>query len=950
LLYSYFTRIPKKNPQPGENNVHALVNNGWIWNADPLVNFASESDAYFLRKVIVWGDCVKLNYGKSPEDNPWLWNHMKEYSVKMAEMFHGFRIDNCHSTPIHLAQYLLDASRKVRPNLYVVAELFTGSEEKDLIFVSKLGINSLIREAIVSWDAAEQSRLIHRYGGQPVGSFYVTLENCDFNQTEELDSMELIAEGSAPHALFMECTHDNETPFQRRTAEDALPNAALTCFTASAIGSVHGYDELYPELLNLVNETRIYSKCFHTLVNSINKDVTNDILNPFLPQSFLQIKLYLQALHIYLSDKHYSEVYVHRDREIIRIIRDNPVNHHGFLLIAHTSFRKNHSSEFEEIRIRGSNVKLITGGTLTVNTTKKTTNELIGFDSCVISNVEDMFKIETGRDANGEYVDIKLKQFPQGSILIFEKKLQTKAVESLNAIQSILKMKYPTNKLSDATKCIKSLDDAISKLHFNDLNVLLYRCENEEHESTGHSVYVVPNYGPVAYCGLQGFMSIMRWVAKENNLGHPFCHHLRNGPWALNYIYERLERQLDQYPNLQDIYHWLKSLLNNVKELPFYLWPKYFYLVLTSAYTSARKHGIIMMSEFIKNNDSFVHSLALGSIQMCGSVKSTGLFPVEPYGPSLAAGLPHFSNGFMRCWGRDIFIALRGIFLLTGRFKEAKEHILAFTSVVRHGLVPNLLDSGRKPRYNARDAVWFCLQSIQDYCKISPEGEKFLDESFKRRFPTDEYIPVSDPRSFYTSMTIREFIFHVLQRHAEGIHFREHNAGPDLDRVMTNQGFNIDIETSWKTGLVFGGNAWNCGTWMDKMGESVKAGTSGRPATSRDGAAIEINGLLKSTLRWIVELQAKGLFQFEGVKVNDRTITFEEWNDLLQRNFEKCFYVPLNAEQDYDYYVDSSIIHRRGMYKDCFMSTPPFRDYQLRPNFCIAYVVVSLEELTKTGT
>lgn len=74
----------------------------------PDLDWATECDFSFLRRrVSIWGDSIKLRYGKCPADSPYLWEHMSKYVSTMAEIFDGFRLDNAHSTPIHVCQYLL---------------------------------------------------------------------------------------------------------------------------------------------------------------------------------------------------------------------------------------------------------------------------------------------------------------------------------------------------------------------------------------------------------------------------------------------------------------------------------------------------------------------------------------------------------------------------------------------------------------------------------------------------------------------------------------------------------------------------------------------------------------------------------------------------------------------------------------------------------------------------
>ena len=73
---------------------------------------------------------------------------------------------------------------------------------------------------------------------------------------------------------------------------------------------------------------------------------------------------------------------------------------------------------------------------------------------------------------------------------------------------------------------------------------------------------------------------------------------------------------------------------------------------------------------------------------------------------------------------------------------------------------------------------------------------------------------------------------------------------------MLDNGFNVKVEADLaQTGFCFGGNADNCGTWMDKMGSAPML-NKGKPATPRDGAPIELVGLQYSVLSYLAQLHA----------------------------------------------------------------------------------------------
>ncbi|UZJ52793.1 hypothetical protein CBS101457_002113 [Exobasidium rhododendri] len=933
FIEGYFTRLSPNHPSAKKHNSNpkklALANNGWIWAADPLMDFASsKSRVYLRREVISWADCVKLRYGSKPEDSPFLWDHMKRYCTTAAAVFDGFRIDNCHSTPIHVGEYFLDAARKTNKNLYICAELFTGSEEMDVLFVSKLGLNSLIREMENGPDPKEESRLLYRFGvNKPIGSMDIECLSTQSTVTipgkgsksPAVDCTVIPLPGSSPHALFMDVTHDNETPTRKRTTEDAITMAALVAFSWSAIGSNKGFDELYPAQLNVVSETRKYK-----VIKDGEKEEGG--------QGIGSIKRVFNHLHQEMVIDGYSEGHVHQENDYITMHRIHPQTHKGYLVIAHTAFHpgvKGRGS-INPFKLNRSKVQYIMGKTLEITNREasKDTETLHGLASKLIDIPSP--PIREGKDDDGLFTEVTVPEtFPPGSIMLFSTHM-----EGLGA------------DLDDF--CQSGAEEAMSGLNLVDLNMMLYRADAEERDATGgkDGTYTIPDLGSLVYCGTEGFMAHLKKIMQTNDLGHAVCAHLRKGPWALDYVHNRLEHQLKEFPNLSLPAKWFKDRFDKIKDtVPSFLRPKYFALVMNSASKAARERAIMQMSAFVKEGDDFTQALALCSVQMNGQVKSSSLWHDKP-SASMAAGLPFFSTSWARLWGRDVFISLRGLYLTTNMSSAAREHILSFGSTLKHGLIPNLLNSTTAPRYNCRDGPWFFAQNVQDYVKKVPQGKSILSEKIKRRFPLDdEWVPVDDAKAFSHTSTVAEILQEILQRHADGIHFREYDAGPAIDEQMTDAGFNIDIEVDWSTGFIMGGNKDNCGTWQDKMGSSAKAGNKGVPGSPREGAAVEITGLLKSTLRWIDEMASKGDWHTKGVKATidgkEVMVTYKKWGDLIQAAFERNYWIPLDSSQDGQYNVRTSLINRRGIYKDVFGSSKgrEWCDYQLRANFPMAMCV-----------
>ncbi|MGE0462799.1 MAG: amylo-alpha-1,6-glucosidase [Vicinamibacterales bacterium] len=164
-------------------------------------------------------------------------------------------------------------------------------------------------------------------------------------------------------------------------------------------------------------------------------------------------------------------------------------------------------------------------------------------------------------------------------------------------------------------------------------------------------------------------------------------------------------------------------------------------------------------------------------------------------GGTIVAGYPWFTD-----WGRDTFIAMRGLCLAAGRLDEARDILLAWAGAIDRGMLPNRFPDGAEPpEYNSVDAsLWFVVAGHE--LLTHPRAGAALSSHDRRR--------------------LEDAIVAVLEGYAEG----------------TRYGIVADDD-----GLLRAGEPGVQLTWMD-------ARANGREITPRIGKPVEVQALWVNAL------------------------------------------------------------------------------------------------------
>src|ERR1051326_850745 len=222
------------------------------------------------------------------------------------------------------------------------------------------------------------------------------------------------------------------------------------------------------------------------------------------------------------------------------------------------------------------------------------------------------------------------------------------------------------------------------------------------------------------------------------------------------------------------------------------------------------------------------------------SVEASAASTVQPFNAStssttIIAGYPWFTD-----WGRDTFIALRGLCLATGRLDVARDILLAWARAVSEGMLPNRFpDHGEQPEYNAVDASLWYVIAVHEY--LQARDSRSSEAQTSSRLAPRASRTAAD-QSLLTSAATTE----------EGVLLAAVEAILDGYSKGTRYGIRADSD-----GLLMAGVQGVQLTWMDaKVGDWV--------VTPRIGKPVEVQALWLNALKIASRFSPRWEAAFEG--------------------------------------------------------------------------------------
>jgi predicted glycogen debranching enzyme len=162
-------------------------------------------------------------------------------------------------------------------------------------------------------------------------------------------------------------------------------------------------------------------------------------------------------------------------------------------------------------------------------------------------------------------------------------------------------------------------------------------------------------------------------------------------------------------------------------------------------------------------------------------------------GRTIIAGYPWFGD-----WGRDTFVAMRGLLLARGRVDEALDVLRAWAGLVSEGMLPNCFPDGAgPPEYNTVDAsLWFIVTTSET---IRAARATLADAARRRLVDAVEAILVGYANG--TRYGIRATDDGLLAAGAPGQQLTWMDARVDGREITPRVGKPVEVQALWLNAL-----------------------------------------------------------------------------------------------------------------------------------------------------